>query len=233
MAPVKLAHLVVAASMMSLLSAASDVDASTVTLGFDDIGNGAYRTALTGDYGGLAWGSNWWVQPYGYYNGARGNKFQPMIPGTTSLQNVQHVVNLTSDTAGAPGAPVELTSSIPFYFEQVYLTGYRFSDSLAGDTARTVTIYGYDSGGNLAGGIGFIATLDGTMKGFSPGWNDPVVKVVFAPDGTSNNRIFLLDNLSVQFVPLPAGGLLLASAIATLPILHRRRRTRVLPKHLS
>jgi hypothetical protein len=208
------------------LSVPLAASASVVTLGFEDIGNGSFRTGLSGAYGGLDWGSSWWVQPYGYYNGARGNKLLPDIPGFPALENIQHVVNLTSDTPSATGATVQLTSTTPFFLDTVYLTGYRFGDALAPDTARTVAItgYGLDQNGGLTQVRVFSATLTSTLTAFSPGWTNPLVQVVFTPDGTNNRRVFLLDNLSVQFVPIPPSALLFASLLPGLAFALRRSR---------
>jgi len=219
------------AAMLSF-SVAQPAAASVVTLGFDDIPNEFNtRAPIASGYAGFSWNVAWTAETYGYYNAV----FTNTLSVGAGTANFQHVINLK---AGATlGEATSFSSVTPFYLKGLTLTGFLSENAFKSFSARSVVVKGYslNASGQLVEAAAMTVNLANPANGaplpltafnplsFSPDWASPVVEVRLTPsNGTNSSALFLLDNLQVQLVPLPASGLLLSGALASFALARRR-----------
>jgi hypothetical protein len=221
---------------------AAPASAAVTTLGFDDIDNPLSKRvslegvngAYGGVYGGLVWegaspGSlGWQVQDYGFYNGAFTNALTVAPP----VVRPQHVVNV--GPGSDRGQQVSVRSDVPFFLQEIYLAPFgRLGKPAIAETATEVLIRGLDASGAEVHRQG-VTLLDpgadpfATLKAVALNWTSPVLMVEFVPTTLNaagspvvGSGIFLADSLSVRLVPLPAGLVLLGSALGVLGFLRR------------
>jgi hypothetical protein len=216
--------------------------ASTVTLGFDDVANPKNTTVpVSGAYLGftLSGDKDPQAETYGYYNGAFTNTLTALAsPCPPCGVAPQHLNNFRGQ--------ITVESAVPFQLLDVYLASFRNSNAANTGvfSAPYVRVQGFQAGNatavatfhaplNIAGAVHpdmqrFDPAGDATsVNGDSGSWDLFIVKLVFSPVTRTDivgfgpvysvaNTSFLLDNLQVQPVPLPAGALLLASGLGVL-----------------
>lgn len=222
--------------------------ASTVTLGFDDVANPKNTSVpVSGAYLGftLSGDKDPQAETYGYYNGAFTNTLTALSsPCPPCGVAPQHLNNLRGQ--------ITVESAVPFQLVDFYLASFRINNMAGTGSGSThVRVQGFQAG-NATAVATFHAPLDiaGTvhpdMQRFDPAgdatgvngdsgsWDLFLVKLVFSPVTRTDiagfgpvysvaTTSFLLDNLQVRPVPLPAGAFLLASAIGVLGVSRRRR----------
>lgn len=254
MAPVKPSSLAAAVLLAASTVFVQPAGAATVTLGFDEATLSAdnptsTRVPFRSSWADLQWSSGWWLETYGFFNGANGNFLTTSAPvgGPNHLTNLGQP-GVDPDGSGPrpppapnqPGAVVSIKSAIPFYVRSFYLTGALLGDGLDSSTARSVTVLGTSAATGaapLVREVDLVAHLQAASTkdslffvdltkafGAQGAWNDAVTELTFDPNGTLGDRaIFLIDNLTVQFVPLPASIFFLGSGLGLLAAMARRR----------
>jgi hypothetical protein len=186
--------------LLATLLGAACVHASATVLKFDDV---SANTTLA-SYGGLNWGSNWYVSgSYGAVSGA----------------------NTAFNGFGV--TQVQLGSGADFNFNGAYFTGWGSGGSAAGYTATSLTIAGYNNG-NLVGQV--TTALSPSQFNYVAANLGGIDELRFT-QGNGSGHWWLMDNFTFNEalpassqVPEPASLGLFGIALAGLALARRRKQ---------